>query len=603
MNFFAELRRRSVFRVAGVYSVVGWLLAQISALLESALNLPGWFDGAVVTLLLLGFPVALILAWAFEVTPEGVRRMGPSMPDAPVRAIAGFDVFLVSAIIALIVVTGFQLGGFGAGRVPAAAGVASGDSPSIAVLPFADMSPDGDQEYFSDGLSEELLNQLAQLEGLRVTARTSSFAFKGQNVDIRTIGDSLEVRHVLQGSVRKADDELRISAQLIDTFDGSQVWSETYDRRLADIFRVQEDIARAVANALSGTLGIGVLSALVPPTEDVELYDRYLRARALLQRPGNSSDDYSRAAESLRDVLDVDPQFSRARADLTLAYFILIGVSTERAADVTRTLEDLVIDSLEQAPQDPSTQLAAAYLHLLNRRWLRADVAYARALELADGDSVGSVELQSMFFSSLGRQSEGIEVLESGLVDDPLNSVISNFLQGALTILGRNAEAEAEYRRAVALGIEVEPMTTFALYRAWNEDDDALTRERLDRVLEFPNYAQLVELRNTNHDPDAALGVVRAAYEALQDDAGARFLAVYLAHYGDVDLALNALRRAYTNSFVTPGTLWYPDFAALRREPGFKELVRALGLVDYWREKGNWGEFCRPLGDDDFECF
>ncbi|MEO1172511.1 MAG: hypothetical protein AAFX94_10765 [Myxococcota bacterium] len=273
-SFLSELKRRNVFRVASLYLVVAWLLLQLAAFLESALKLPDWFDGMVTALVLLGFPVALILAWAFELTPDGVRRTTANESAAPVRA-------MDYVVVVLLAVVGGLLLWERAGPVPEV------DSPTrealpqelaVAVLPFADLSPEGDQDYFSDGLAEELLNVLRRDAGVRVAGRTSSFAFKGKGAGVRQIAESLNVSHVLEGSVRKAGERIRVTVQLVNASDGFPVFSQSYDRKLEDIFAVQDDIARSVGRALQLRFS---LSDRTPP-KDVRAYEDYLTARELL---------------------------------------------------------------------------------------------------------------------------------------------------------------------------------------------------------------------------------------------------------------------------------------------------------------------------------
>ncbi|MFT5609731.1 MAG: TolB-like protein [Polaribacter sp.] len=229
-NTLSELKRRNIFRVAGVYAVAGWLLAQLASALESSLNMPGWFDTVVVSLLLLGFPVAMILAWAFEMTPEGFKKTqslngGDENTQTTGRKL---DYVLIGglALVGLLIIGDRAIPK--ATVTPSAPIIAAIDTftgQSIAVLPFEDFSPDQDQEYFADGIAEELLNVLARVEGLRVTSRTSAFSYKGREASIAEIGKALNVAHILEGSVRKAGDTLRITAQLIDTKTDEHMWS------------------------------------------------------------------------------------------------------------------------------------------------------------------------------------------------------------------------------------------------------------------------------------------------------------------------------------------------------------------------------------------
>ncbi|MGW8283887.1 MAG: hypothetical protein ACWGON_11360, partial [Gemmatimonadota bacterium] len=296
-RFFAELTRRHVFRVMAVYGAVGFLLLQVVELLVPALLLPEWTYRLIALLLIVGFPIAIVLAWAFESTPEGVRRTDPAETGeldaiaaqpasrrwpSGLLALAG-----VAALLAGVWLAGKRAGESAAETTSVASTVAAADAgtapdgdpvpgsssdaavlrlayadlsaderPSIAVLPFVNMSSDPEQEYFADGMTEELLNALAKIRELRVAGRTSSFAYKGADQDLRQIGEEMGVRYLVEGSVRRQDERLRITAQLIDAEDSFHLWSETYDRTLDDVFAVQSEIAASIAEALEVSLGL-----------------------------------------------------------------------------------------------------------------------------------------------------------------------------------------------------------------------------------------------------------------------------------------------------------------------------------------------------------
>jgi TolB-like protein len=598
----AELRRRSVFRVAGAYVVVGWLLVQAAGAFENGLNLPAWFDTVVIGLLALGFPVALVLAWAFELTPEGVKRAANSADGAASAPFARTDLVLIAALVAVLGVSVFQA--VRPGGAPDVRSAGASDL-SIAVLPFVNMSSDPEQEYFSDGLSEELLNVLAQIRELRVAGRTSSFAFKGRNDDLREIGQQLSVAHVLEGSVRKSGDRLRITAQLISVSDGYHLWSETYDRQLTDVFAVQEEIARAVVDALSITLGVASAPSVPAVTDDIAVYDLYLRARAASNSPAPES--MTRAADMLREVIAREPNFTPARALLASNYAAMLIFAPERVAQTLPALEAAVADGLAHAPDDPGTLLASGALHLQRQEWLESEAAFTRANELSDGAIAGDASFWGVMLANVGRATDSGDVMRAQLRLDPLNIGPINGLQQFLLIAGREDEAEAIYQRALELGYEIDPVAHTALLRVWNGDDDALIRERFDRYIE----RQIVvwplpgQLRGVYDDREAALPLIRAALDdpANQDPTRLMFVALYAGHYGDTELALAAARRALVDMRgLLVNELWFPDMAGVRRTDDFKELVRDLGLVDYWRATGNWGEFCRPVGADGFEC-
>ena len=324
-TFLAELRRRNIFRVAGVYAVVGWILMQVAGALEASLHLPDWFDSAITAALLIGFPLAMLLAWAFEMTPEGVKRTEAVAEGQSVSAKTGrtLDIVIVVGLVlvgALIVGSQFT-GQNGAGRdhdnVPAKTGEFAGQS--IAVLPFEDFSPKHDQAYFADGIAEELLNVLARVKGLRVASRTSAFSFKGKEASIAEIGQALNVNHVLEGSVRKAGSTLRITAQLIDTKTDEHLWSETYDRPLTaeNIFVIQDEISKAIVLELNGRLD------LLPETDErltqsTEALEAYLKGKESYGSR-NIADIETGITELIRAVT-IDPEFAVAHAKLARAY-------------------------------------------------------------------------------------------------------------------------------------------------------------------------------------------------------------------------------------------------------------------------------------------
>ena len=250
MNFFSELKRRNVVRVAVAYGVMGWLVLQILDVVVDPLNLPDWTASLVIVLLAIGLPIALLFAWAFELTPEGMKKTAEVDADASITHNTGqkLNYFIISA---LVIAVGFLL----YDRQPAGPDNME-DTVSIAVLPFVNMSADPDQEYFSDGITEEILNTLVKVPGLMVAARTSAFAYKGQNRDVREIGAELGVDTIVEGSVRRAGDDLRITAQLIRVEDGFHLWSETYDRKYENVFAIQEEIASSIATAVALPLGL-----------------------------------------------------------------------------------------------------------------------------------------------------------------------------------------------------------------------------------------------------------------------------------------------------------------------------------------------------------
>ena len=297
-RWLAELKRRRVFRVMAVYGAVSFVVLEVSDVVFPAIPLPAWTISLVFWMVLLGFPFAVVLAWAFELTPEGVRRTESATPDEIQSIVAEPAARRWSPGLMALAGMALLAAGFYGGRttatpsgddpaLPNGGAVATGDTrPAIAVLPFADMSPSRDQAYFSDGISEEILTVLSRIRDLKVAARSSSFTYQGEGVDLRTVGDELGVPYLLAGSIRKDGDQLRITAELVSASDGLRLWSQTYDRRLESVFAIQTEIAEAITQALRIPLGLSP-EALAPRTLDMEAHDLYLSARAAMRGRGS----------------------------------------------------------------------------------------------------------------------------------------------------------------------------------------------------------------------------------------------------------------------------------------------------------------------------
>ncbi|MEP0004824.1 MAG: tetratricopeptide repeat protein [Balneola sp.] len=322
-NLIAELKRRNVIRVATAYAIAGWLIIQICATTFPFLNLPEWLITAVIIFVLIGFPLSLIFAWAFELTPEGLKKskeveITESVTNRTGKKLNGIIITVLSmAVIFLLVERVF----FAEAAFIQNQSEIEFETASIAVLPFVDMSAGQDQEYFSDGLSEELLNALAKVEDMKVAGRTSSFKFKGKNENLKLIGDELNVQHILEGSVRKSGNRIRITAQLIKADDGFHLWSETFDRELTttNIFDIQEEISRTVLKELKVRLLDEDEAELDNvPTQDIEAYQAYLKANSFIAE--RNIDKINLAIDLYKNALNLDPTFSEAYARLAIAY-------------------------------------------------------------------------------------------------------------------------------------------------------------------------------------------------------------------------------------------------------------------------------------------
>jgi len=450
MSLIAELRRRSVFKVGAAYLVVAWIVVQAASIALPAFDAPPGFLRGFILLVMLGFPLALVLAWAFELTPDGVKVD---------TAGAGRTRILIGSAALVALALGWYFVGQPAYR---SGDVADRDPKSIAVLPFVNMSNDPEQEYFSDGIAEELLNRLAQSPELKVAARTSAFQFKGKTLDVAEIARQLKVAHVLEGSVRKQGPRLRITAQLIDARTGFHMWSQTYDRDATDVFAVQDEIAAAIANALesrlnSGSAAVGAdagsaATAKPAPTVDPAAYDEYLQARALVAQRVNGAT--WRAVQGFERAIAISPDFAAAHSGrgfaLTLSAFWAPqpGLTTAQLFAMANTEVGKAI------ALDPD--LAEAYLvrGVLGLGALRIAPARAdmdRALALAPG-SVDVLNFYGDMLNFLGDLRGAERMKRKAIAVDPLSFIHPANLGQILGQQGRLEESLQMAQRAVTLG-------------------------------------------------------------------------------------------------------------------------------------------------------
>ena len=423
MTLIAELRRRNVFRVAAIYGVVGWLLAQVAVILESTLTLPDWFDTFVVVTLLIGFPVAILLAWAFELTPDGFRptpktddATAPERRRATKRSLNGILAAALALALAFIAYDGLVVDR----RVPFEA--LSPREASIAVIPFADMSADGDQTYFCDGIAEELLNLLAKVDGLRVASRTSSFAFRGDATPLSQIAGELGVAHVLEGSVRKSGDQVRITAQLIDARSDEHIWSDTYDRQLTaqNLFAIQDEIAAAIVKEVGGQLEFTPRESL--PTESTRAYEYYLSGIAKVAT--RSREDLRAGIEDMLAAVAIDPDFAEAHFQLSKSFTLARSYGAWDAEEADRRANEHLETARRLLPGSPWLTIADAW-NLYGTDAPLADqvAAFERAVEL-NSMQPDAWQGYSAVLNDVGRWEDSVAALDRALEIEPDNSIL-----------------------------------------------------------------------------------------------------------------------------------------------------------------------------------
>ncbi len=464
MNFITELKRRNVIRMAGLYLVGAWLITQVAGTVLPMFGAPGWIARSVVILLALGFIPAMIFAWVFELTPDGLKRDADVQPVdsiAPQTArrmerliialfavaliLFGFDKFVLAPKreAALVVITSQAV----KAETLASSKTAISEK-SIAVLPFVDMSQAKDQEYFSDGLAETTLDMLSRVPDLKVISRTSSFAFKGKAMDVREIGKKLGVAHILEGSVQQAGDTLRITAQLIRASDGAHLWSKQYDRKMADIFKIQDEVATEVVNAIQGVLPAADQQRMIGQnTGNVAAYQEYLKGIALL--PGRKIGEMRTAVAHFERAIALDPSYARAYAMAAIALG-LIGEYTSDTPEMSSQRDQYIERALELSPG-----LGEAYIAKANRltglgNLAGAQKAYQRGIELAPSYSSGYQWYGELLYYQIGDSKQGLQMFERAVSLDPLSPVVSITYSGALANLGRLDEAFANSTKLLA---------------------------------------------------------------------------------------------------------------------------------------------------------
>jgi TolB-like protein/Tfp pilus assembly protein PilF len=611
-----------VFRVIALYGAVSFVILQVADIAFPGLGLPEWTVTLVLALTLLGFPIAVVLAWAFEMTPQGVKKTLDAAPEEITEIVSAPAARRwPSGLLALLGICALVVGAWWVGRstapgaeagsdasgAPSADGPAAGNAqgardaavlqlayadlsedsrPSIAVLPFADMSPGGDQEYFADGMTEELLNTLAKIRQLRVAGRTSSFAYKGRDKDLREIGRELGVRYVVEGSVRKQDDRLRITAQLVDAGDNFHLWSDSYDRTLDDVFVIQEEIAGAIAGELQVSLGLAEGGALVAPLADLAAYDKYLTARARMRERGAGVHE---AVRLFQEVVARDSTWAPGWAGLALAYslvpFYNPGEHTQGTGPATwgpslAAAEEAAVRALTLDPRVAGAEVALGNVFRDRWEWSEAEAHYLRALELDPDDGEAHHQYAEML-AAIGREDEALRSARRAVALDPTSAIRLNVLGYILHTNGRPAESIGQLELAVVHGADF-PMPYVNLSRAHLSLGHIDEAERWDRQEYIPRLGFDAATREM-WDRAAA-----ARYEAFRSGdleayerccAGRGPPSDYLL-LGDTLRAIDALGTRYLdtprfNGSVLNG-LWYPDLDPIRDDPRFQRVFKAI---------------------------
>jgi TolB-like protein/Flp pilus assembly protein TadD len=577
-NFFTELKRRNVYKVAVAYAVVGWLLIQVATQVFPFLEIPNGAIRLVILLTALGFPVALIIAWAFELTPEGIKRTETA--DAARQHSHGgvwIAVVLISAALSLGL---FFLGRYtavnAADRQNEVAPTSNAEK-SIAVLPLLNESGDPNDEYFSDGLSEELIAALAQISGLKVIGRSSSFRFKGKKEEPKTIGEQLGVSTLLDGTVRKQGQRVRIVAELVNAADGIQLWTRTFDRELKDIFAVQEEIARAVAESLKVTLlGSQRGPAQRGAPSNVEAHNAYLQGHFHFQR--RNLEDYRKAVDYFDQAIQLDPDYALAYTERSEAWSFIGDLTGQHEPAWSNARSDAE-KAVAIAPSLAEARAALGWVRFfIDWKFAEGIAELKRAKELSPANPTAN-DLLARAILYLGQLDEAERQARHAVELDPLSVIAQGNVARVLFFAGKLDEADAAARKAA----ELQPAS--ASSRRWQtviaaQRGDGVTALREAQLEPDEGYRRF-ELAVAQY----AVGDRQAADAALADliangrDNLAYQIAEAYAVRGERDKAFEWLQISFDNHDTGTLTLLVdPLLRNLRDDPRYKTLLAKLGL-------------------------
>lgn len=598
-GFLKELKRRNVFRVGVAYLVAAWLVIQVVGSLIPFIGAPDWVGSAVLMMLIAGFVIALVVAWAFELTPEGVKLTASAEEDESPSGAAVSRKWDFAIIAVLLVALGFSL--FDREPAPDETGASStaiapgAATASIAVLPFLNLSSDTEQEYFSDGLAEEMLNKLAKIEGLRVASRTSAFTFKGSNDDVQTIARKLGVANVLEGSVRRSGDRFRITVQLIEADGGTHLWSEDFERRLDDVFAVQDEIAEAVAARLRITLGVDDRERLKTGTKDIEAYDHYLAGISLLNEFGSNATE--RGIAEIRRATEIDPDYANAWAVLAAAQIQNAYLVTRDFAAASTRAEDAARRALALNDELAPAHTALGHVYMMGGDWVRAEQEMLTAISIPS-DFVAAWDYAELL-EAAGYQQDALEYRREARQAMPLNVAPAVDLATAYHRLGNDGRAAEELERSESLVGAKSPILGLRLLMAMGRGDAQYLRDSLRQTLaETPDDADAQALLDILGAPATAHARLLELETVSRDPYQ---LAPWAAFLGEPEIAVELVRSVGAEGPIFAQIYWDPVMRAARRTDLFEQTMRELGLVDFWRARG-WPAACRPTRGDDFVC-
>ncbi len=582
-NFFAELRRRNVYKVAITYAVVAWLLVQAASILLPTFEAPAWVMKAFVVFLALGFVISVMISWAFEATPEGLKRTENVPADAvlPTWSPRKFATFIGAVAVIAAGLLAYQFLRPKSMPTPRKSETATAapaiSQKSIAVLPLLNESGDSKDEYFSDGLSEELIAALAQIRELKVIGRSSSFRFKDRKEETKTIGEKLGVATLLEGTVRKQGERVRIVAELINAADGIELWTQTFDRELKDIFAVQEEIAAAVASSLKVTLlGLDERSSAKPATKNTEAHNAYLLGHYHFQR--RNLEDHRKAVAHFDEAIRLDPDYALAYAERSEAWTLIGDLSGQGKTAWPKAREDAE-KAVAIAPTLAEAHAALGWVRCFTE-WKFAEglTELKRAKELSPANPTAN-DLLARVVVYLGKPDEAEKQARQAVELDPLAFPVQNNLARVLFFEGKLDEADAVARKAAELHPAAASTRRFQVLVAVQRGDSetALREAQLEPDEGYRRF-ELALAQHVRGDREAADAALADLIANGRDQLAYQIAEVYAVR-GEKEKAFEWLQISFdTHDTGTLGLLIDPLLRDLRPDPRYKSLLAKLGL-------------------------
>jgi len=581
-SFFAELKRRNVYKVAVAYAIVGWLLVQIATQVFPFLEIPIWVVRLVIALVAIGFPIALVIAWAFELTPEGIKRTEDVDLAASTRQPRKYTWIFVVIVGAALSVGLFFIGRY-TGRTTASAAGIELPVKSIAVLPFGNLSRDPENEYFADGIQDEIITRLAQVSDLKVISCTSTRRYKGTAQSLRQIASELGVTNILEGSIQKANDQVHVNVQLLNALTDSHLWADTYDRKLTDIFAVEGEIAKTIADTLQAKLSGSEKSLIAKtPTANNEAHELYLKGRFFWNK--RTAEDLRKSIDYFNQAIAKDPNYGLAYAGLAQSWKLLPAFNGGAPQDCFPQAEAAARKALALDDTLSDAHAALASLKGLNGfDYAGAIKEYERAIRLNSNDATAHQWFANDTLANIGQSEREVAVMKRAVELDPLSLIINSNLGVAYIHADRLDEAIAQLRKTVELdgtfyyarynlaqALELKgliPEATAEYQKTMSMTEDPVPLGMLGRL-----YA-------LHGQKDAALKILqRLRQNRAQRYTAAYGLALIYVGLGDRNEALNWLEQGYRehDGFNIGPIRVDPLLAPLQGDPRFEALAEKI---------------------------